>query len=515
MDERQPFGAILKRFRLAAGLTHEALAARASLGARTISDLERGVSRAPRADTLALLVEALGLTPEQRVLLETAARPGLDSPATAAPTPPVGNLPVQLSSFVGREHEARAVQDLVRRDDIRLVTLTGPGGVGKTRLALQVAGQVGAAFPAGAFAAELAPVTDRDGVCRAIGRALGLPDEGRLIPATLVASLGGKSLLLVLDNFEHLLDAAPLVAELLRGASRLKVLATSRAALRLSGEQEFPVPPLPVPDPAHLPALEALAGYAAVGLFVDRATRVRPDFALAADNAGAIAAICAQLDGLPLAIELAAARVRTLPPRVLLERLREATERPSLHLLAGGPRDAPARHQTLRETIAWSYDLLSEPERALFRRLAVFSGGCTLEAAEYVGGTGGEGARDRRFGGAQDESSVPAPSAPAVPPAPPLLDLIDSLVDKSLLDQTDGPDGEPRFVMLETIRAFAWEQFAASGEEAMVRRRHAEHYLALVEATGGLLFAAAPKRARSAAEQGNIQAALRWLVQQG
>ena len=507
MDEGQPFGSVLKRLRVAAGLTHEALAERASLGARTISDLERGVSRAPRADTLALLVAALGLSPEQRALLEAAARP---RPDAVDGTSPPSNLPLQLTSFVGREQEAHAVRDLILRDDTRLVTLTGPGGVGKTRLSQHVAAQVGDAFPDGAFAVDLAPVADRDGVCQAIGLVLGVSDEGRLPPTKLIESVGRRKLLLLLDNFEHLLAAASLVADMLRGCPFLKVLATSRAALRVSGEQEYPVPPLPVPDPARLPAIETLAGYAAVALFVDRAAHIRPAFALTADNAAAVAAICARLDGLPLAIELAAARARSLPPRILLERLREASETLSLGLLAGGPRDAPARQQTLRDAIAWSHEFLAPAEQVLFRRLAVFAGGWTLEAAEAICG----GIRDEASGMTADETNS-HPNPASLMPHPSVFDGLDSLVDNSLLSQEDGPDGAPRFRMLETIRAFALEQLAAAGEEGALRRRHAEYYLAAVEATGALLFADARKWAKLAAEQGNVQAALRWLVQHG
>ena len=520
MDKQQPFGVVLKRFRLAAGLTHEALAERASLGARTISDLERGISRAPRADTLALLVAALDLSPEQRARLEAAARPIPE--AVDEPLPPHSptNLPPQLTTFVGREREARAVRDLLRRDDIRLVTLTGPGGVGKTRLSLHVAAQMGDEFPDGVFAVDLAPVADRDGVCQAIGRVLGVSDEGRVPPTNLIQAIGRKTLLLLLDNYEHLLAEVPLVAELLRGCPSLTVIATSRAALRVSGEQEFPVSPLPVPDPTRLPALTSLADYAAVALFVDRAARVRPDFTLTVDNAAAVAAICARLDGLPLAIELAAARARTLPPRFLLERLREASDPPPLGLLGDGPRDAPARQQTLRNAIAWSHALLSPEEQALFRRLAVFAGGCTLEAAEAV--AGGERAKakgQRRTEAADGAEDAATLSVDLEPLASSVLDALDSLVDKSLLFQDEGPDGaaavSPRFRMLETIRAYAWERLAASGEEGVMRRRHAEYYLAIVEASGALLFANAHTRARLAAEQGNVQAALRWLVQHG
>ncbi|MCC2628428.1 MAG: transcriptional regulator, family [Thermomicrobiales bacterium] len=504
MDERPPFSLVLKRFRLAAGLTHEALAERASLGARTISDLERGVSRAPRADTLALLIEALDLSPDQRALLRVAARPPLDlTPRAASSGRSSNHLPLPLTSFVGREREAGAVHDLLSRDDTRLVTLTGPGGVGKTRLALRVTAEVAYAYSDGIFAVDLAPISDPDSVCAAIARVLDVSDEGRPTLPSLIAALGEKRLMLLLDNFEHLLTAAPIVTEVLRACPHLKVLATSRAALRLSGEQEFPVPALPVPDPTDLPGVEKLIDYAAVRLFVDRAARVRPDFALTDDNAVAVAAICALLDGLPLAVELAAARVRTLRPQMLLERL-QAANLPNLDLLTTGARDVPVRQQTLRDTIAWSHGLLDEQERTLFRRLAVFAGGCTLEAAETICNPPREPSRvNAAFepGGHVSEINV--------------FQALLALVDKSLLDQADGLDGASRFRMLETIRAFASEQLVASGEVSMVQREHATYYLSLVKATGALLFASERKQAMQAAEQGNVQAALQWLVQYG
>jgi predicted ATPase len=362
---------------------------------------------------------------------------------------------------------------------------------------------MGEAFPDGVFAVDLAPISDPNSVCEAIARVLEVADERRQSLPNLLAALGQKRLLLILDNFEHLLAAAPRVTDVLRGCPHLKVLATSRAALRLSGEQEFSVPALPVPDPNHLPGVETLIDYAAVRLFVERAARARSDFALTADNASAVAAICARLDGLPLAIELAAAWVRALPPPMLLERLQTPTMA-TLDLLTRGARDAPPRQQTLRDTIAWSYDLLDEPERALFRRLAVFSGGCTLEAAEAICNPSRE-----PIGG--DATSVQEEYVSEINVLPGLL----SLVDKSLVDQADGLDGTPRFRMLETIRAYSSEQLVASGEEAGMRREHATYYLSLVEATGALLFASERKRALQAAEQGNVQAALQWLVQYG
>ena len=504
MDDRQPFGHVLKHLRLAAGLTHEALAERASLGARTISDLERGVSRAPRADTLALLVEALGLPLEQRARLEAAARPEPDVvPLVASPARRPGSLPPPLTSFVGRQRETRAVRDLFARDDTRLVTLTGPGGVGKTRLSLHVASQLDGVFRDGVVTVDLAPLAYSDGVCQAIGRALGLGKAGPLPLERLIAALEPKQLLLVLDNFEHLLAAAPLVTDVLRACPHVNVLATSRAALRLSGEQEYPVPPLPVPDLTHLPVLEVLADYAAVRLFVDRAVRVRPDFVLTTDNAGAVAAICARLDGLPLAVELAAARVRALPPRSLIERMQRSALMP-LGLLSGGTRDAPARQQTLRDTIAWSHDLLSKRERVLFRRLAVFVGGSTLDAVEVVCSLPSE----------TDTVGVSQSTRESTPERD-VVEALHVLVDSSLLSQGEGADGAPRFRMLETIRAFAWEQLATSHEENLVRQQHATYFLSLVEATGALLFASERKQAMQAAEQGNMQAALQWLVQHG
>jgi predicted ATPase/transcriptional regulator with XRE-family HTH domain len=484
---------VLKRLRMSVGMTHEALAERAGIGARTISDLERGVSHTPRADTLALLIEALGLPPEERTALETSARP-LPRPDPARVRT---NLPVQLTSFVDREHESHSIGVLLRRDDSRLITLTGPGGVGKTRLALHIADQAREAFPDGVLAISLAAVTDGDGMVQAISRALDVDAAFSPSPPSLAARLGEQAILLVLDNCEHLAIAGSIVVDLLQGTSQLHVLATSRAPLHVSGEREFPVAPLEAPDPAQPSPVKTLASNPAVALFVDRATLVRPDFVLTDENAAAVAAICTRLEGLPLAVELAAARIKALPPRIIRERLSDAATGGSLRLLTGGGLDRPERQQSLQATIAWSHDLLSPTDQALFRRLAVFAGGCTLESAEVICAQADEG-----------RSSDPVPALD-------VLDGLVSLVDQSLLIQATGPDGEPRFVMLETIREYAWERLTAAGEAVELRERHARHYLALVETTGALLFAKAPTRVRLAAEDGNVQVALRWLVQEG
>jgi predicted ATPase/DNA-binding XRE family transcriptional regulator len=480
---------LLKRHRLAAGLTHESLAERAGLSVRTISDLERGVSRGPRSGTLGRIVAALQLPADDRAAFEAAARWPADPDAerpVAGRGP--GSLPVPLTSFVGREQETRLLRDLLRRGDIRLVSLTGPGGTGKTRLGIRAAEQLQPAFRHGVFYAPLAPVADPERIVPAIFRALGsVESNGEASLPDLIDFLGDRELLLLLDNFEHLLPASTLVVDLLRHCPRLKVLVTSRAVLRVSGEQELPVAPLPLPDAGRLPPVEVLARYAAIRLFVERAKRVRPDFKLTSANAEDVADICARLDGLPLAIELAAPRIRVFSPRALRARLRSGSSPSPLSLLTGGAQDLPERQRTLRDTIAWSYDLLTDSEQRLYRRLAVFVGSCAVDAVEVVAERG-----------AQE-----------------VVETLASLVEKSLVRQEDGPDGEPRFAMLETVREFGMEQLQAHGEAAEVQRRHAEHYLAMVESTGALLFATERERVRMSFEQDNIQAALRWLVRHG
>ena len=352
--------------------------------------LEAELGAAPESKTTALYeaIKARRLAPPtvQPTVPPPASATDTRSPAAAAPMSASPrprsrhSLPAPPTRLIGRDREQALIADRLLQEDTRLLTLTGPGGVGKTHLALQVAADLADRFEDGVSFVGLAPVLDPALVGSAIAQALGVGEAtGRPLLESVKDHLRERELLLLLDNFEHVLAAAPLVADLLAACRRLKVLVTSRAVLHLRGEKEVAVPPLALPAREHVLSLPALAGYAAVALFVERARDARPDFAITSENAPAVAEICRRLDGLPLAIELAAARVKLLPPRALLARLEHR-----LALLTGGPRDLPARQQTLRDTIAWSYDLLDPAEQALFRRLAVFVGGCTLEAAEAV-----------------------------------------------------------------------------------------------------------------------------------
>ncbi len=391
------------------------------------------------------------------------------------------NLPAQATSFVGREREAAEARRLLV--STRLLTLTGPGGTGKTRLSIKVAGEVLDRFRDGVFLTELAPITDPELVVPTIAGTLGVREEpDRPAIETLKEYLRERQLLLVLDNFEQVVDAAPAIRELLAAAPRVSMLVTSREVLHLAGEQEFPVPPLALPDPAHLPPLASLSAFDAVALFIQRARAVRPDFAVTNANAPAVAEICARLDGLPLAIELAAARVKLLPPDAILARLERR-----LAFLTSAARDLPVRQQTLRGAIDWSHDLLDEVERTLFRRLAVFVGGCDFEAAEAVCNPAGELGIDT-------------------------LDGLGSLLDKSLIRQEETEHGEPRFRMLETIREYGLERLADADDAAEIRRRHATFFLTLAEeAEADLTSTRGPVwMDRLEHEHDNIRAVLRW-----
>jgi predicted ATPase/class 3 adenylate cyclase len=409
------------------------------------------------------------------------------------------NLPTQLSSFVGREAELRDAGELLA--NTRLLTLTGPGGTGKTRLSLQLAANVAHEYDDGTWFVPLEPVRDPALVASRISTTFGLAETPTMTPRDqLVEWLAERKVLLVLDNFEQVIDAAPLVADLLRAAPNLRVIATSRAALRVSGEQEYPVPGLPVPvDLLALSDLEKLnlsgderatvvetvTQYEAVRLFITRAVAVRPDFQVTNDNAPAVAAICARLHGMPLAIELAAARIKLLQPDAILARLER-----QLGVLASGSRDLPERQQTLRGAIAWSYDLLDEGQRRLLWRLAAFVGGCELDAAEEVCG-------------------------PAADIGIDVLDGVMALADQSLV-RTEEIDDRTRFRQLDTIHEFAGEHLAASGEQAEIERRHAAFYLALVERAAPQLSGAEQRRWLGVLERDhdNIRAALDRAVAQ-
>ncbi|HEV8190689.1 MAG TPA: NB-ARC domain-containing protein, partial [Ktedonobacterales bacterium] len=404
---------------------------------------------------------------------------------------PLPSLPVPRGPLIDREQEVALVQDLLRRADVGLVTLTGPGGVGKTRLAIQVAADLAHQFADGVAFVSLASLKDPDLVEPTVAQTLGVSEaDGPSIGERLREYLRRRQLLLLLDNTEQLLSAAPLVTQLLDAAPRLKLLMTSREPLRVRDEQVVPVLPLALPDPQHLPDLETLARVPAVALFVERMREVQPAFALTDDNARAIAEICRRLDGLPLALELAAARSTVLPPEALLARLEHR-----LPLLTHGARDAPQRQQTLHNTIAWSYDLLDESDKTLFRRLAAFVGGFTLEAVGAV----------CVFDAASTASSSGADDGA-------FLEQLAQLLDKSLVQPQQGMGGEPRFTMLETIHEYAQEQLVSSGEADAVQERHANYFLALADQAEPHLTS--PERdvwmERLDREGGNLRAALTW-----
>lgn len=464
-SEQTSFGALLKRYRTAAGLTQEALAARAQLSARTIADLERGINRLPRHETFELLAGALTLTAPQRTLFLALIRPDMTTAGSFSPS----RVPLPPTALVGRtEALARAVT-LLRSNGVRLLTLTGPAGVGKTHLGLHLAQELGDAFADGIVFVSLAPLGTAALVPGAIAQALGLREvEGGQLFEQVAAFLREKRLLLLLDNFEQVLEAASTVADLLSHCPRLSILVTSRIPLHLRAEQMLPLAPLPLTD--------------AVALFQARAQARRPEGVYPAP---AVAAICERLDRLPLAIELAAMHVKLLALSDLSERL---TER--LALLRQGASDLPARQQTMEEAIAWSYDLLTAPQQRCFRQLAAFVGGWTLEAAEAVCQGG--------------EEMVPEP----------ILFTLAALVDASLV-QGDSPAGEStRFGMLEVIRDYALQRLRTAGEEEAVRSRHADYFARLAETAPSQGPRPKAQEISLLQEVPNVRAAMQWAEEQ-
>ncbi|MCW5849426.1 MAG: tetratricopeptide repeat protein [Anaerolineae bacterium] len=397
------------------------------------------------------------------------------------------NLPAQLTVLVGRDAELERCRERLRRGDVRLLTLTGPGGIGKTRLALQVATEMIDEFEDGAFFVPLT-TTDPDLVLSDIAQALGVREaSGQTMLASLRDALRDKNMLVVVDNFEQVIAAAPMIAELLAAAPRVKFSVTSEIVLRVRGENTMRLEPLSLPRRGRTPPLDELLKYAAIALFVQRAIESKADFRLTEDNAAAVVEICQRLDGLPLAIELAAARIKVLNPQTMLNRLEN-----SLKLLTGGARDLPSRQQTIRNAISWSYDLLEEREKRAFARLAVFVGGFSLEAAEAIINAQGDLEQD-------------------------ILDEISSLLDKSLVRQGEEVNGEPHFSMLRTVREFSLEQLADRGELEDMRQNHAAYYRALAEEAEPKLTGAQQAQwlNRLEAEHSNLRAALDWLAESG
>ncbi|CAN5850034.1 hypothetical protein BH10CHL1_BH10CHL1_09470 [soil metagenome] len=412
---------------------------------------EKGVVSFQRFSTAAELSELI----TNDLALLFAERFEAKDPVAAAPdvaVAPPSNLPVLRTPFIDREQESAIARTVLLQPEYGLLTLTGPGGVGKTRLAIRVADQVKDEFADGVYFVPLSTLTDPAQVLPALAQTLEVRETGQLLLDSLKAYLRNKHMLLVLDNFEQVIAAASQVKELLSACPKLKILATSRTSLHIREEKELSVPPLALPDCAEKPDVVCLLQAPAMQLFVQRVQEVKPDFALKADNAAIVAEICQRLDGLPLALELAAARLKIFSPATLLAHL----EQP-LDTLVGGARDLPGRQQTLRNTIEWSYNLLEQSAKVLLRRLTIFARSWTLEDAEQVCNNAGDLGSD-------------------------MLDELEMLVDNNLLKRADGPDGEPRFTMLHTIRIYARQQLVASGEEPLLCQRHAAYLIQLAEA---------------------------------
>ncbi|HET9493719.1 MAG TPA: helix-turn-helix domain-containing protein, partial [Chloroflexia bacterium] len=489
MSDAITFGAWLKQRRKEQGVPADYLAERIGCSTVTLLKIESG-DRRPSRQIALLLADSFDIPDDEREAFVTFARTGVGVTSEGPSAAPWRiahlrhvNLPAVLTSLVGREVEERATREQLLNPRTRLLTLTGPPGIGKTRLALEVASQTGENFQDGVYFVDLSPVIDPDLVLEAVGRVLGLKEgSDRPMEQAILDHVRDRRMLLVLDNFEQVLDAAPVVVRLLEGCPWLKVLATSREALHVRGEKHLPVRPLALPDLNDLPPAHALDKYPAVKLFAERAAEAEHDFALTTENARDVATICVSLEGLPLAIELAAARARQLPPAEM-----RAALSGRLKLLTAGARDLPARQRTLRGAVEWSYNLLEEPEQRCFRRLGVFVGGYTVEAAKAVVGA--------------DDS-----------PAADTVKNLEMLLNKNLITRHQGE--LRRLGMLETLREYALEQLAARGEEEETRDRHARYFLALAQG-GGEHFAGADVVTwvqQVAAEYNNIRAALAWFL---
>ncbi|MGA7672634.1 MAG: helix-turn-helix domain-containing protein, partial [Nitrolancea sp.] len=457
-EHRETFGTLLREFRDRAGLTQEEVAERAGLSVDAIGLLERGERKRPQRFTVERLAAALPLEPDELARFEAAARRrGVEQRERAF------ELPLPSTPLIGRERDVEAVERMLRRPETRLMTLTGPGGSGKTRLAIEVATRMAEHFADGVAFVPVTAIREPELLSPALALALaGGERSGQSSIQAVISRMRSQQTLILIDNFEQLLDAAPVVADLLAACPAIVMLVTSRAPLRLTGEQQYPVPPLELPAAIERASVETVASAPAVELFVQRARSVDPDFALTAANSRTVAAICQRLDGLPLAIELGAAWTKVLPPHVLLPKLERA-----LPLLTGGSRDLPERHRTMRDAISRSYDLLSPPSQILLRRLSVFVDGASLEAIEAVASDLG----DRTVNGGPTTH----------------LEALAELIDASLLQSMRVGSGdlavvnEARYTMLETVREYASELLALSGEEESIGERHLAYFLDLVE----------------------------------